>query len=431
MSIYRIAALCGAMAVLTLVARPLSAATLWDDDFDNGDLAAGATGSVNDGFQLVENAVNGPPTVGESGTNATITTGGADNNAGIITTRSFDPTVADSFTVTWDVSSQTSIGTGIGMTEHIIQAGPNNHVSPWFEFRIASGGNWSILANNGSTTTTLSPGDGLVGGVPTGYTVSLTASTTGWSVSATGFTANPNASGSWNADFDYSNFTSTMYVGSMIQNDDTADPPASLNVDSILVTQSNTPFRHGSFDDYDNANNGLLIRNTKTVSWVETTSTPDVSLRTENFGATAHSGDYFVVFTGQPDGGAGIAQTFDTVAGEEYKLTFYLARNTDTNTPTMDIDAFNGFIGQDGSGDGDLLDASIIIDWAEDTWVKQTLTFTALSDMTTLRFLEPLTGNSNAVGPLLDTISLVMIPTPAALPAGLMMLTLLATRQRR
>ena len=96
-------------------------AQLLDDHFDDGNIA---TGGVNGGFQLTDNAFNSPgSSIGESGTIGTVTTGGANNNAGLYSINSVDLVSGDTagFSATFVVDSAPSAYFNNGLMLGIIE----------------------------------------------------------------------------------------------------------------------------------------------------------------------------------------------------------------------------------------------------------------------------------------------------------------------
>ena len=227
--------------VLFLCAAPFAnaATVLLFDDFDGNGLGTGDGTSINGGFQLVSNGANGGPgTVGETPSNATIsTTTGNFNNTGIVSSTGFDASALISIEATWEISSQSGVSpNNLLGTELLLQSGTafRNDATPWIRFLITEGGTWDLIANDGSGDVTLHDGPGLNGGVPDGYTVTMNLNAAGWTVTATGFDTNPNASGAWSGGFDFTDLQTTLHAAATIQRDSSGGS-VFMNVDSISV----------------------------------------------------------------------------------------------------------------------------------------------------------------------------------------------------
>ncbi len=97
-----------------------------------------------------------------------------------------------------------------------------------------------------------------------------------------------------------------------------------------------------------------------------------------------------------------ISQTFGTVAGETYTLTFAYANNpwsTSTASASFSVDGLAGDVTHDTSTTTDL------------NWLVYTDTFVATSSTATLTFSETVGGNNGGV--LLDAISVTGVPEPS------------------
>ncbi|MBI1371016.1 MAG: hypothetical protein GC162_20470 [Planctomycetes bacterium] len=64
----------------------------------------------------------------------------------------------------------------------------------------------------------------------------------------------------------------------------------------------------------------------------------------------------------------------------------------------------------------------------DDEWIKVTRSFTAGTTSSTLKLKE--NGSSSQNDPNFDNISVTIVPTPAALPAGLALMGLTVMRRR-
>lgn len=249
---------------------------LIDDDFDNGDIA---TGGINGGFGLITNGAGVAGSIGEAGTDATLTSGGgtivSSNNIGITSNNSFDiSSQSEGIVVTYVVSS-------VDATPSIEVQGPEPGDPSTFQgFKTTSfwidndqnfdftEGLFAVAVSDGSPA--IGPGDvrifidspepgasvKIIAGagaitfddstIDDGYTVKTTLTPDGWSVEFIGLGSLTNNSSSatvtsnvisaaWGTDADdanYSNiFDSTAYVAALQQ----APLANSATIDRITV----------------------------------------------------------------------------------------------------------------------------------------------------------------------------------------------------
>lgn len=170
----------------------------------------------------------------------------------------------------------------------------------------------------------------------------------------------------------------------------------SLNAQAAVIA-------NGGFDDYTGTPaNGDLISSLTPADWSVTgTSDDQVQLKTTGGGMSPQDGGYYLgIFT--PSNG--VAQTFDTVNGQEYEVTFYLGRQG-TDTPTVDLNV---------DGSASLHDSSILINSTQDTWAQHTISFTADSLSTTLSFVENASSASGTSDVFVDTVSITAVPEPSS-----------------
>ena len=108
------------------------------------------------------------------------------------------------------------------------------------------------------------------------------------------------------------------------------------------------------------------------------------------------------------DGPAGIRQTFDTIGGGTYQVSFALAGNPDGAPLTKSVQVTSGGVSQlftftvpPGTSHADM------------GWVYHSLLFTAAAGSTTLSFLSDTAGAF--YGPAIDDVSVTAVPEPATL----------------
>ncbi len=180
-----------------------AATTLLFDDFEDGNIATGGFGTVNSGFQLVNNDSGGTGTVSETGGNMVTSSSplnsGSDNSGGV-SINSFDASSAGSpgidLVVTWTISSLSSFSTTsngdrvlLGLSGSQLYRGgdPEDHIS--LDFR--GNGDVILRADAGSNTTiaSISDRDDIIDG----FTVTGTFNVLGWTYSFGGITSIDNA----------------------------------------------------------------------------------------------------------------------------------------------------------------------------------------------------------------------------------------------
>lgn len=172
------------------------------------------------------------------------------------------------------------------------------------------------------------------------------------------------------------------------------------------------PFQNGSFEDGPGP-----VKSGNSAAWVTTLGVGDTRLA----GWTIGSGDIDYMDTDFWQAAAGqhsldmsgtqagtIAQTFDTVAGASYTVTFSLAGNPDGGAPatkTLRVAATGGpatdySVTPSGNSTSNM------------GWANQTYSFTASGSSTTLSFTSLAASNS---GPALDDVRVVagVTGTPA------------------
>lgn len=108
------------------------------------------------------------------------------------------------------------------------------------------------------------------------------------------------------------------------------------------------------------------------------------------------------------DGNApgGISQTFSSVIGQQYLVTFYLSGNPDSGDPTKDLRV---------SAASAFQDYSFLVTGDKNNmgWVAHTFLFSALATTTTLNFSSLEVGS--AFGPAIGNIDVVEAPEPSSL----------------
>lgn len=165
------------------------------------------------------------------------------------------------------------------------------------------------------------------------------------------------------------------------------------------------PFANGSFESGTNPGTYTNVPSSTTViaNWTAT--------QIDYIGTywNAQDGLRSVDLNGVSPGS--IAQTFDTVAGHTYRVSFYLASNIDAGGPkSVNVQASPG-----GAVSGYTFPNSPTPSTASSMgWTQYTYTFTATSASTTLSFTST-TTSTPANGAALDNVTVTDI-TPAPVP---------------
>lgn len=180
------------MALLSFihpVANAQFSTVVIDDHFENGDLA---TGGVNGGFTLRSNGVGGTGSASESGTIATMTTTGGNNNSGIVSNTSFDAAGQPiGFRMNFDIPSVSSDPQNNGMFLGLQDDGTSffrstknfGLVFSGTESRTSSGAGFGFGINDngsGGFSSTFDDADLQLSSLQDGFMASITATLDGW-----------------------------------------------------------------------------------------------------------------------------------------------------------------------------------------------------------------------------------------------------------
>lgn len=126
-------------------------------------------------------------------------------------------------------------------------------------------------------------------------------------------------------------------------------------------------------------------------------------------------------------GFGGLAQTFDTIAGQRYTVNFDLAGNTDRQSvKSVAVNA--------GDFSQTFQFNSVGHSFGNMGWSKQSFSFTAQANQTTLSFVSPTNDGNTYWGAALDNVSVQVAPVPEPETYALMglgLLGLIASRRRR
>jgi choice-of-anchor C domain-containing protein len=180
---------------------------------------------------------------------------------------------------------------------------------------------------------------------------------------------------------------------------------------------------NGSFESGPGTNglsvDGLQPGDTSITGWVVTRG--EIDYAGTDFWSAA-DGLYALDLNGSP-GIGGIEQTFSTVSGQVYSVTFDMAGNPSRQgLMTMAVQA----AGQSDSFSFSTVGHDRISDMG---WVSKSWLFTAVDPQTTLEFYSTFTA-SQFEGPALDNVSVVVIPEPSSAPLVLASLVLLGLMRK-
>lgn len=173
---------------------------------------------------------------------------------------------------------------------------------------------------------------------------------------------------------------------------------------------------NGSFEQGPNSNtNNIPPGSTAISGWIVTRAPIDGEVSTAG-GWQAADGTHSLDLNGSP-GVGGIAQTFGTVSGQQYQVTFSLAGNPTTARITS--------LGVEAAGQS----AAFSFNTTGKTlfnmgWVTKSWTFAATDSVTTLEFFSTDTLDSN-IGPALDNVSVAAVPEPGPITLVLSSLVVL------
>ena len=126
-------------------------------------------------------------------------------------------------------------------------------------------------------------------------------------------------------------------------------------------------------------------------------------------------GNYWASTSGQNSldlsGGdaGGVTQTFSTIAGQAYKVSFDMSGNFDSSASQRSLSASAGDFSKTFS-------FSKPTDWSHESMNWQTNDFTFVADKTGSTTLSFASLDNGAYGPTLDSVSVNAVPTPAPAP---------------
>ena len=218
---------------------------------------------------------------------------------------------------------------------------------------------------------------------------------------------------------------------------------------SVATPTSAAVFANGNFDGYISPTNNTAIGTFSPTSWVAFGTSTNVQLKTAAAaGLAAQSGSSFVAIFGTSADNTGFSQTFDTVVGQQYSLSYWLGtQNAVATGPTVTIDLFDGSgfggtsLGVDSTdvgygsyrhgtpSTGD--DTPWGATWGQDTWKQFTLNFTAMSDTSTLRFMEATGSTTSSADIFVDNVVITAVPEPSSMAMAASCALIGLTRRRR
>ncbi|MBI1371014.1 MAG: hypothetical protein GC162_20460 [Planctomycetes bacterium] len=150
--------------------------------------------------------------------------------------------------------------------------------------------------------------------------------------------------------------------------------------------------------------------------WLPVQPDSTVSITGGDRGLRARSGKTMLGFygSGRVREPRGVQRVVSTERGRSYELRFYLARQTNRNVPSIDVDVFDGLPSASTEQLSVLAHQTFQADGPAETWTDaQTIRFTARSQTTTLRFTESPKSDTAGVDPFLDDVSFYLVNEPA------------------
>ena len=189
-----------------------------------------------------------------------------------------------------------------------------------------------------------------------------------------------------------------------------------LVVSCVTVSVQALPFTNGGFDDYVGAPtpNASDLNAQTPVSWIANNNNADLDT-TQGQIAAPHSGSHFFEF--KTNNSSYIYQTFDTVPGGNYDLSFFTARpQTNNSNNQFFVDIFSTPVDPGAAANsGDLLDEHIQNNQVPGggVWTPFNFPFQATTAQTTLRFLD---NGTSGVDPAIDTVMVNFLGGGTPLP---------------
>jgi hypothetical protein len=193
---------------------------------------------------------------------------------------------------------------------------------------------------------------------------------------------------------------------------------ATLLAMPLLATASVNLVRNGSFEATVQGNGSWDIYSALP-NW---SAVPEVELR-NNVSGTAHHGSNYVEL--DASGNGRISQSFATIVGQMYQLSFFYSNRTNTAVSTNGLDFRIG---------SSWLSAPVLAanNTGNNLWSQVIYNFSATGNSTTLSFRG--TGTSDSYGSSLDNVSVTTaVPEPetyALFLAGLAAVIFMALRRR-
>jgi choice-of-anchor C domain-containing protein len=184
-------------------------------------------------------------------------------------------------------------------------------------------------------------------------------------------------------------------------------------------TASAAPFQNGSFEGLvlagDALDDGLIAvsnPDSSTIPWwtVGGLSGGSVDWVSGNIWA-AEDGIASIDLSGTFGNHNWVSQTFDTVAGQDYQVSFWMAGNFLSTTIPKTMQVTVGDYSQDYTQD--YAPMGSINDVAQPAWHQQTFEFQAISSLTILKFAD--TSGNDSEGVILDNVSVTIVPEPSSL----------------
>jgi choice-of-anchor C domain-containing protein len=172
---------------------------------------------------------------------------------------------------------------------------------------------------------------------------------------------------------------------------------------------------NGSFEDQQIGNDTFLTVNngqSNITGWIVEQTSVDIVSGPSRF--IAQDGNQSIDIAGTPGPGT-IKQSFATVAGQLYTVSFWLSSNTETSG---DRSVNYDFEGVTGNVTGGLVNGA---------WIQFSDSFVATTNLSTIAFSS---GDNGFAGGLIDNVSVEAVPEPFTL-AALGLIAAAASRRKR
>lgn len=170
-------------------------------------------------------------------------------------------------------------------------------------------------------------------------------------------------------------------------------------------------FQNGDFELPAGSSTTLGANDPYVTGWIHNGTGLDIYTHTMDWGTPSYDGQYYVAFGHNSSTGGTLSQTFDTVAGDQYSIAFFVTLQQNTApSNNVNLSAF------DATNSNLLGSADTVI--SVNSWAAgNALTFTAASNSTKITFTDTTSAaDSVPVNWGLDGVSATDLSLGAAAP---------------